>query len=321
MNSQINASQSRFQKWTRILVLYTILVILWGAWVRISHSGDGCGDTWPLCKGQLIPEAQQGKTWVEYAHRGMSGLFGLIVFGLFFWARRVFPKGHLVRKWAGWSLFFTITEALLGAKLVLFKLVGSNDSPYRAFIMSLHLINSLMLTASLALTSDLAGSTSWRRRLKSPWNFEGLKPRRIVAGLVFSFLLIGVTGAIAALANTLFPSLNLSEGFQADWDPASHYLVRFRGLHPLMGILFGGSIALTAWLSVQLQNPGEDRLRFRSRALALVTGLGILFGITTLLLLAPIWMKLSHLFLAHSIWILIVLWIREVLFVGDDQPS
>lgn len=308
-----SANQANFQKWTRILVFYTIVVILWGAWVRISHSGDGCGDTWPLCKGQLIPEAQQGKTWVEFAHRGMSGLFGFLVLGLFFWARKVYPKGHLARKWAGWSLFFTITEALLGAKLVLFKLVGTNDTPYRAFIMSLHLINSLMLTASLALTADLAGAVGWKKRAQSPWSFDGLKPRRIVSGLIFSFLIIGITGAIAALANTLFPAFSLSEGFQADWNANSHFLVRLRGLHPLMGLLFGGSIALTAWLSIQLQKPGQTALQFRSRALAIVTGVGILFGISTLLLLSPIWMKLSHLFLAHSIWILIVLWVREVL--------
>jgi len=303
---------AQFQKWTRILVLYTVVVILWGAWVRISHSGDGCGDTWPLCQGQVIPDAEQGKTWVEFAHRGMSGLFGLLVIGLFMWSRRIFPKGHQVRKWATFSLIFTITEALLGAKLVLFKLVGGNDSPYRAFIMSLHLVNSLMLTASLALTADFAGSKLWRKRLDSPWSFEGLKPRRIVGGMIFSFVLIALTGAIAALANTLFPAMSLSEGFQSDWNPASHYLVRFRGLHPLMGILFGGSIALTAWLSIQLQKPNEESLKFRSRILAVVTGVGILFGIATLLLLSPIWMKLSHLLLAHSIWISIVIWIRAV---------
>ncbi len=304
---------TRFQKWTRILVVYTVIVILWGAWVRISHSGDGCGDTWPLCRGQLIPEAEQGKTWVEFAHRGMSGIFGFLILGLFFWARQVYPKGHLVRRWAGWSLFFTITEALLGAKLVLFKLVGTNDSPYRAFIMSLHLINSLMLTASIALTADLAGTAKWKFRDSSPWTFDGLKPRRIVSGLLLSFFIIGVTGAIAALANTLFPSFSLAEGFQADWNQDSHFLVRLRGLHPLMGILFGGSIALTAWLSIQLQKPHEENLKKRSRILAITTGVGIAFGIGTLLFLSPVWMKLVHLTLAHSIWILIVLWIREVL--------
>jgi len=83
------------QKYSQILLgllFYTLLVILWGAWVRISHSGDGCGDTWPLCHGQMIPEAQQGKTWVEYSHRMMSGLFGLLILALFFNVRKHFSK-------------------------------------------------------------------------------------------------------------------------------------------------------------------------------------------------------------------------------------
>jgi cytochrome c oxidase assembly protein subunit 15 len=303
---------TRFQKWTQILVLYTILVILWGAWVRISHSGDGCGDTWPLCHGQLIPVAEQKKTWVEFAHRGMSGLFGFFVLGLFFWARKVFPKGHWARRWAALSLFFTITEALLGAKLVLFKLVTDNDTPYRAFVMALHLINSLMLTGSLALTADVAGARAWVRKAQSPWTFEGLKPKRISSGLVISFLLIGVTGAIAALASTLFPATSLFEGLRADWDTNSHYLVRLRGLHPLFGLLFGGSMALTAWLSIQLQKPEEIELKKRSRRFAGAVAVGIVLGISTLLLYSPLVLKLAHLALAHTIWICLVLWIREV---------
>lgn len=307
----------KFQKWTQILVVYTIIVILWGAWVRISHSGDGCGDTWPLCKGQIIPEAEQGKTWVELSHRLMSGVFGFLVLGVFFWARKVFPKGHKARLWASLSLLFTVTEALLGAKLVLFKLVGTNDTPFRAFAMSLHLVNSLFLSASLALTSDFAGNAKWGKRLSSPWTAAGLQPKRIVTGLLISFLLIGVTGAIAALASTLFPSTSLFEGFQADWDANSHYLVRLRGIHPLFGLLFGGSMALTAWLSIQLQKPEEIELAKRSRRLATFTGLGILLGIATLLMLSPVALKLAHLAVAHGIWIFLVLWIREILF----QPS
>ncbi|MEZ0391374.1 MAG: COX15/CtaA family protein [Pseudobdellovibrionaceae bacterium] len=314
-------SMSRFQKWTRALVIYTLLVILWGAWVRISHSGDGCGDTWPLCQGKIIPDAQQGKTWVELSHRVMSGLYGFLVLGFFFWARKLFPKGHKARFWAGLSLLFTVTEALLGAKLVLFKLVGTNDTPYRALIMGLHLVNSLLLTGSVTLTGDFAGARSWIARTSSPWTFEGLKPKRIVSGLLLSFFLIGISGAIAALASTLFPSTSLLEGFQADWNTESHYLIRWRGLHPLFGILFGGSIALTAWLSIQLQKPEELELARRGKRLALVTGLGVAFGIGTLVLLSPTWMKLSHLALAHGVWIFLVLWIREVLLRAENAAS
>ncbi len=308
---------AQFKKWSQVLIFYTMLVILWGAWVRISHSGDGCGDTWPLCGGRLIPEAEQNKTWVEYAHRLMSGLYGFLVLGLYLWARKLYPQGHKARTWAGWSLFFTVTEALLGAKLVIFGLVASNDTPFRAFAMGLHLVNSVMLTGSLTLTWDFSGQNSWFRKTQSPWTFEGLKPKRIASGLIISFLLIGVTGGIAALASTLFPSNSLLEGLRADWDPNSHYLIRLRGLHPFLGLLFGGSMFLTAWLSIQLQRPEEIQLRLRSRNLAIAIGCGVLLGLTTLLLLSPVVLKLAHLAAAHSIWIFLVLWIREIFYKGS----
>lgn len=309
----------QFARWTQILVVYTLLVILWGAWVRISHSGDGCGDTWPLCQGQILPKDGQAKTWVELSHRAMSGIFGFFVLGLFLTARKLFPKGHHVRLWAGLSLLFTVTEALLGAKLVLFGLVTNNDSPYRALIMGLHLINSMLLTASLALTADFSRATVISRRTESPWNFQGLIPKRITSGAVFSFFLIAITGAIAALAGTLFPATSLIEGFQADWNPESHYLVRLRGLHPLFGLLFGGSLALTAWLSIQLQKENEMELKKRSQRLAVLTGLGIAAGLATLFLLSPVSMKLIHLTFAHLIWIFLVLWIREVLYFEQSN--
>lgn len=304
----------KFSKFTQYLIFYTLLVILWGAWVRISHSGDGCGDTWPLCHGQLIPEAEQGKTWVEYTHRAMSGIYGFLVLGLYLWARKISPPKSRVRFWAGLSLLFTLTEALLGAKLVLFKLVGANDSPYRAFIMGLHLVNSMMLTGSLALTWDFSKYLKAEKRTTNPWSFEGLSRTRIMTGTLFSFFVIAITGAVAALSNTLFPSTSLMEGLASDWDSSSHYLLRLRGLHPLLGLLMGGSLALTAWLSIQLVRAEETRLKERSRRLAIVTGIGILFGIATLVMLAPIWMKLVHLTVAHSIWIFLLLWIRELLF-------
>lgn len=232
-------------------------------------------------------------------------------------ARRLFPENKKVRFWARLSLIFTVTEALLGAKLVLFGLVTTNDSPYRALVMGMHLVNSMMLTASLALTADFSMHPHLARRTSSPWSFAGLRPKRISAGVLFSFFLIAITGSIAALAGTLFPATSLMEGFQADWNPQSHYLIRLRGFHPLFGILFGGSLALTAWLSIQLQNENELALKRRSQLLATLTGLGIFAGIVTLILLSPVWMKLVHLALAHSIWILLVLWIREILYTEN----
>ncbi len=291
--------RSQYKQFAFGLLVYTLLVILWGAWVRISHSGDGCGDTWPLCHGQLIPEAERGKTWVEYGHRLMSGIYGLVV--IYFWwvSRKLYPKGHYARKAALATLIFTISEALLGAKLVLFGLVTTNDTPYRAFIMALHQINSFLLTGSVALTyaaalltEDLRVPTTQDRRYRLlPW----------------VIVVIGITGAWASLSNSLFPTDNLFQGLLDDFSSESHFLVRIRGFHPLLALLGGGSLALFFWLKAQTTE--SQLVQKRSVQMTGLLIAGILFGIATLLLHAPVWMKIVHLALAHCIWVVLLQWV------------
>ncbi|MDG0816351.1 COX15/CtaA family protein [Bdellovibrio svalbardensis] len=301
-------TKSGYKKFAFSLLIYTLLVILWGAWVRISHSGDGCGDTWPLCHGQLIPEAQRGKTWVEYAHRLMSGIYGFVV--IYFWwaARKLYPVGHFARKAALATLIFMITEALLGAKLVLFKLVTTNDTPYRAFVMALHQMNSFMLTGAVALTyagatlhADLPAPSSQDRKYKYlPW----------------VIVLLGITGAWASLSNSLFPTENLYDGFLADFSTQSHFLVRLRGLHPLLAVIGAGSLAFFFWMKAQISD--NALLQKKSLQMSLLLIVGILFGMATLLLHAPTWMKIGHLTLAHTIWVILLQW---VFFVRASKLS
>lgn len=292
-------TRAQFQKFAGILLVYTLLVILWGAWVRISHSGDGCGDTWPLCHGKLIPEAERGKTWVEYAHRLMSGIYGFVV--IYFWwaARKLYPVGHFARKMAVATLIFMITEALLGAKLVLFKLVTTNDTPYRAFIMALHQINSFMLTGVIALA--YAGALE-KFNLKPA---TGTAKRYQLIPLII--VLLGITGAWAALSNSLFPTDNLWQAFTDDFSSDSHFLIRLRGLHPLLAILCGGSLAIFFW--THSQTAELEVLKRRSMFASLLLVVGILFGIGTLLLHAPTWMKIGHLTIAHVIWVTLLQWV------------
>lgn len=279
------------------LLIYTLLVILWGAWVRISHSGDGCGDTWPLCHGQLIPEAERGKTWVEYFHRLTSGIYGLLIIYFFFQVRKLFPKGSPVRKYAAWTLFYTFTEAALGAKLVIFGLVGSNDTPFRALVMALHQVNSLLLTGALTLTwlSSQSGEV-FRLGKKSIWSFF--------------FIIIAITGAWAALSGTLFPSTSLFEGLQDDFSLDSHYLLRLRILHPLTAILIGGTM-IALIMRYSLRSPNRTAVKVSQQtALGLLVALA--FGASTLLALSPTWMKVMHLALAQGVWILLIRWLYTV---------
>ncbi|UOF01814.1 COX15/CtaA family protein [Bdellovibrio reynosensis] len=290
---------TRFKNFAFALLAYTVLVILWGAWVRISHSGDGCGDTWPLCHGQLIPEAQRGKTWVEYGHRLMSGLYGFAVIYFWWMARKLYPTGHFARKAALATLIFTITEALLGAKLVLFKLVTTNDTPYRAFVMALHQLNSFLLTGAVALTfaAALASHELPKENSKD----------KVYKFLPLVIIVIGITGAWASLSNSLFPTHNLWEGLMADFASESHFLVRLRGLHPLLATLGGGSLALYFWLKAQSNDTKLIQERSVQMSLALIGAM--IFGVATLVLHAPVWMKIGHLAIAHTIWVLLLQWV------------
>lgn len=297
-----------FQKFALFLFIYTLLVILWGAWVRISHSGDGCGDTWPLCNGQLIPEAQQGKTWVEFTHRIMSGIYGFVVIGFWLYARKLFPKKHPARRFALLTLVFTISEALLGAKLVIFGLVTNNDTPYRAFIMALHMINSFLLTGMIALAhvavQDVVKTTKTVKSSLKQFLFPAL------------IVLIGITGAWASLSNSLFPTENLWQGLAEDFSTESHFLVRLRILHPILATLGAGGLGLFFYLKSQTEENKYSRQK--SLRLAVMFFVAIGFGYATLFMHAPVWMKITHLTFAHTIWALLLQWLYPVRNNSED---
>lgn len=251
---------------------YTLLTIVWGAWVRISHSGNGCGDHWPLCHGELIPDFEHQKTWVEFTHRIMTGLYGLIVFYIFYYFRRF--HDNLAIKKLNWSLLVVmIIEAGLGAILVKAELVTVNDSVLRLVVMSLHQLNSFLLTG---ITFLFAISMTEKIQFK-------FSPPVII------LIAVASSGAIAALATTLFPSISLWEGIQTDFQRDSHLFLKLRILHPLF------ALTLVGWLIYYFWEKGQSRL-----ALELLGAM--IIGIITLLTLSPLWLKLTHLLIGHYIW-------------------
>jgi heme A synthase len=302
--------QNRFAKYAWSVLAYNLLIILWGAYVRASGSGAGCGSHWPLCNGEVIPRAPQIETLVEFAHRASSGVSLLLVVGLFVWAFRAYPKGHIVRRGAALSVFFIITEALVGAGLVLFQLVAENASIGRAIGISVHLVNTFLLLAALTLTA-------W-------WSSGGAKLRLRGQGAVapllllgcLSALLLGVSGAVTALGDTLFPSRSLAEGLSQDFSSTAHVLIRLRVFHPAIAIVTGVYLLLAAALA-NLLRPGRQT-RFFARAIALLFVTQMAAGAINVLLLAPIPMQLVHLLLADALWIALVLLTAAALAV--DAP-
>lgn len=301
-----------FTRYAWGVVAANLFVILWGALVRATGSGAGCGRHWPLCNGEVLPPDPATATLIEFTHRVTSGAALLLVIGLFWWSRRAFPRGHRARIAAGWSLLFIVIEALIGAGLVLLELVGDDDSLGRAGYLAAHLLNTFLLLAALALTAYWSSSRS-----AAPPRAGGGSVWLTGIGLV-AILIVGMTGAVAALGDTLFPVRSLAEGLRADADPGAHILVRLRVLHPVLAILAGIYLSSMVW-AVERRQASLGRPPGWGRA---VTGLVMLqlgVGVLNLLMLAPTALQLAHLLVADGLWIATVIFAADARWHGGEE--
>ncbi|HEX8160388.1 MAG TPA: COX15/CtaA family protein [Pyrinomonadaceae bacterium] len=290
-----------FARYAGFVTAFNLLVIVWGAYVRASYSGDGCGSHWPLCNGELVPASGVVKTLVEFSHRLSSGAALLLVVGLVFAARRVRPRGDRVRRASAAALVFILFEALIGAALVKFRLVVRDDSAARALVMSLHLVNTFLLLASLALAAWWATGGGARLRLRG----QG-KVGWLFAAALAGALFVAVSGAVTALGDTLFPARTLAEGLRQDLAASSHFLLRLRTLHPAMAIVVGCYAVMVASYVGNFMRT-DARLKRLTSALTFVFIAQVCVGILNITLLAPVWMQLAHLLVADLFWIALVL--------------
>jgi cytochrome c oxidase assembly protein subunit 15 len=299
MNNAMEGEMNRLARVAWLTLGWTVGVILWGAFVRATGSGAGCGAHWPLCNGEVVPRAPVLETMVEYTHRLTSGLALLLVFVLAAWVFRERPRGHPARGAAMASVFFILTEAAVGAGLVLFGLVAENESVARALFMAGHLANTFMLLAALTLTAHWCGTNA-------PLRKDALRRDGWVFGLAFLVLLfVGKSGAVAALGDTLYPAQSLLAGLAQDLSPTASLLVRLRVLHPLLAVAGTLAVAFAAARVLQsMAEPLTRRWAWATAAFAL-TQLGA--GLLNLILLAPVWMQIVHLLLADVLWVALVL--------------
>jgi cytochrome c oxidase assembly protein subunit 15 len=278
---------------------WNVAVILWGAFVRATGSGAGCGAHWPLCNGEVVPHAPMVATMVEFTHRLTSGVALVLVFVLAAWVFRERPKGHPARRAAAASVVLILVEAAVGAALVLFGLVAENESVARALFMAGHLANTFMLLAALALTAHWCGTNAPLRR-------DALRRDGWVFALAFLLLLVvGKSGAIAALGDTLYPAQSLLAGLAQDLSPTASILVRLRILHPLLAV--AGTLAVAFAAARVLQSTTATAVRPWAWAAALLAIVQFGAGLLNLVLLAPVWMQIVHLLLADGVWIALVL--------------
>jgi cytochrome c oxidase assembly protein subunit 15 len=289
----------RFSRAAWAVLAYNMLVVLWGAFVRATGSGAGCGDRWPLCNGIVTARAPRIETLIEFTHRATSGLAIIGVVALCIWAFRLFPRGHRARYFAVLAVVFLFAEALLGAGLVLFQYVEHNASAGRAAYLSAHLVNTQILLAMLTLTAWF-GSDTVSRKL-------GAAPRFIVAALPVA-VVVAVSGAIAALGDTLYPASSVASGMRQEFSQTAGALLRLRGVHPVLAMV-GGSVMLGAALAAwRTGRPGAVRM---GAIVALLVCVQLASGVVNVALLAPVWMQIVHLLLADLLWIALVVMALE----------
>ena len=282
------------------VLAYNVLVILWGALVRATGSGAGCGNHWPLCNGQVIPQSPQIATIIEFTHRAMTGGTTFLIIGLLAWTFRATPRGHLARIAAVASTILLINEAFLGALLVKLGYVVHDQSLGRFIVLPIHLANTLLLLAALTLTAGFLARNLQRRNLRVDRSLLVMA----LLGLGAS-ILVGVSGSLAALGDTLFPSTSLSAAMAQDFAASSNWLIRLRWVHPASAFVAGAFVQLLIVRSLLRPLPKYVR------TLAITTGALLLsqiaIGFADVLLLAPTWMQIVHLLGADLYWIALVL--------------
>lgn len=322
------ASSARFARFCWGLLAYTVIAVIWGAFVRGSISGDGCGTHWPTCGGSLLPdfsglrghsfselfqlffhptqtyasdEVRQGilRKAIEYSHRISTGPITAGAILLLIWGYRTFPKGHPVRFSVTLSALFIVFEAVIGMALVLNKWVALDKSMMRAYMMPVHLVNTFVLLMGLTTAAWFgAGNTriSWRKQ--GPIAF-------LVLGAGAAFLYLAITGSISALGDQIYPVKDHLEAMREASLNNVPFLIQHRPRHPMSAAVCGLILCLCAGLLAHLR-PSENTRRFSYLFWFGMSG-QLALGVLNIVLAVPVWMQLSHLLMADMLWIAFVL--------------
>lgn len=292
------------------VVGYNILVILWGALVRATGSGAGCGNHWPLCNGQVVPLSPRIDTIIEFTHRCMTGGATFVVLGLLVWTFRATLKGQAARVAAVASAVLLVNEAILGALLVKLGYVTGNQSMGRVVVLSIHLSNTLLLLGALTLTAVLLGTGQRMGEL----SLRGARAKWGLIGLAAT-IVVGVSGSLAALGDTLFPASSLRAAVEQDFAAGSPLLLRLRGVHPVSAVV---AAAFVIWLVMQARRANKARLA--NIVLALL-GAQLVLGVADVVLLAPVWMQIVHLLGADLYWVALVTLAAELVWPPSSTGS
>lgn len=280
--------------WWGVLA-YNLAVIVWGAFVRASKSGAGCGDHWPLCHGRILPSLADVTTRIELTHRVTSGLAWVAVAAAGAVTLSLTRRGDPARRAATFAFVFVTTEALVGAAIVLLQYVALDPSAGRALWMALHLVNTFLLVYWLTLAAWWAdGRPAFR------WAEAGALGKAMLIALGAA-LLTALFGSQAALADTLFPARTLAEGLAQDITPGGHFVLKLRVLHPMVAL--GATVAMVIGATAASALRPVPAAIWGARAVYVLVAVQVALGFVNVALLAPVWMQLVHLLGADLLWI------------------
>ena len=310
LDSESDSGASRaFRALSMSALVGTVVIILSGDLVQATGSGAGCGENWPRCDGALIPAFDDAATGIEFTHRILTFVLSMVIVALVVRARKSFTPGHRIRRAVGYVAALFVLEVAIGALLVVFGWVDDDGSFGRVVADSLHLVNTFLLVAALVVVVYYAAGG----REASPGDL--LRTASDVFGGAVVLLLIGLTGAISSLADTLFPADSVLEGIREEFGSAAPFLLRVRAVHPIVAIA-GGIVVFV--IAKRLAGGGGRSVSRYARAVH--TGILIQLGLgaLNLALLTPLETQIAHLLLADVVWIAYVLMMLSA--AGSGSP-
>lgn len=291
---------------------YNVLVLLFGAVVRVTDSGAGCGEDWPRCHGELAHIPRSAPTAIEFTHRVTSFLALVAVVALYVVTLRRRPPLHTARRLAFGAVLLILLEALIGAGLVLYGLVEKDRSVARAVAMPAHLVVTFGLTAVLTL------ATVWRDEPLAV--LVRSRARGLVAACAAGLVVVSAMGAVTALGDTVFPPATTALGTRIAEDHGgdAHFLQRLRVVHPVLAVLVS---AFVVEVARRLAKTFGERTQTAARAVIALVLLQLALGLLNVYLSAPAWLQIVHLGFALALWIAFVVLAVEAARAGATRGN
>jgi len=288
--------------WSLATAFLTVGLIVFGAVVRVTDSGLGCGNEWPLCDGTIVPPLDNLTAWIEWLHRLFAvliGLFGLVTLSLAWRAYR--KQDTIVLNVVLLSAGMFLVQSTLGALVVVLDLPPT--------FVTLHLGTAMLLLGGLLAAAVMA----WYRP-KQRGSFSNTTT--LIYANTFLSLVIILSGALvrgsgATLACVEWPTCINGSVLPLDYGQ----LALIHMTHRLVVGVMGLTLLLLVWqvwrtreaLTVQIALAAA--LSYFAQA-----GVGAMYVLSVG---APVW-GAAHVGMAAATWaLLVVLSVIEALNVGQ----